>query len=83
MKNILKKNEVKNYSKLNKKDLIKKINQFINNKSGGGPGLELQAARELWHDYKQSILNSSKKLRIIRIYNRIMETFTTIYFILG
>ena len=36
LKDILKKNQVKNYSKLNKKDLIKKVNQLTNSQNGGG-----------------------------------------------
>jgi hypothetical protein len=36
LKDILKKNQVKNYSKLNKKDLIKKVNQLTNSQEGGG-----------------------------------------------
>ena len=35
---ILKKNNIKNYSKLNKKDLIKKVKHLINNQNGGSPG---------------------------------------------
>jgi hypothetical protein len=35
LKNILRDNQIKNYSKLNKKNLVKKVNQFINKQSGG------------------------------------------------
>ena len=35
LKNILHDNQIKNYSKLNKKNLVKKVNQFINKQSGG------------------------------------------------
>jgi len=34
LKNILRDNQIKNYSKLNKKDLVKKVNKLINNQSG-------------------------------------------------
>jgi hypothetical protein len=36
LRDILKKNQVKNYSKMNKKDLIKKVNQLTNSQNGGG-----------------------------------------------
>ena len=35
LRDILKKNQVKNYSKMNKKDLIKKVNQLTNSQNGG------------------------------------------------
>ena len=35
LKNILRENQVKNYSKLNKKDLIKKVNKLIKKQNGG------------------------------------------------
>jgi hypothetical protein len=35
LKNILRQNNVKNYSKLNKKDLVKKVNQLIKEQNGG------------------------------------------------
>jgi hypothetical protein len=35
LKNILRQNDVKNYSKLNKKDLVKKVNQLIRAQNGG------------------------------------------------
>jgi hypothetical protein len=36
LKSILQQNNVKNYSKLNKKDLVKKVNQLIKAQNGGG-----------------------------------------------
>jgi len=36
LKGILQQNNVKNYSKLNKKNLVKKVNQLINAQNGGG-----------------------------------------------
>jgi len=38
LKNILRENSVKNYSKLNKKDLVKKVNQLIKAQNGGKSG---------------------------------------------
>ena len=38
LKNILRENQVKNYSKLNKKDLIKKVNKWIKQQNGGQEG---------------------------------------------
>jgi hypothetical protein len=35
LKNILRENNVKNYSKLNKKNLLKKVNQLIKKQNGG------------------------------------------------
>jgi hypothetical protein len=35
LKNILRENDVKNYSKFNKKDLVKMVNQLINAQNGG------------------------------------------------
>jgi len=35
LKNILRENQVKNYSKFNKKDLVKKVNQLIKEQNGG------------------------------------------------
>ena len=35
LKNILRENQIKNYSKLNKKDLVKKVNNMLNNQNGG------------------------------------------------
>ncbi len=36
LKNILRENQVKNYSKLNKKELVKKVNLLIKQQNGGG-----------------------------------------------
>jgi hypothetical protein len=36
LKNILRENNIKNYSKLTKKDLVKKVNQLIKAQNGGG-----------------------------------------------
>jgi len=38
LKSILRENQVKNYSKLNKKDLVKKVNQLIKLQNGGNSG---------------------------------------------
>ena len=38
LKSILRENQVKNYSKLNKKDLVKKLNQLIKAQNGGNSG---------------------------------------------
>ena len=38
LKSILRENQVKNYSKLNKKDLLKKLNQLIKAQNGGNSG---------------------------------------------
>jgi hypothetical protein len=38
LKDILRQNQVKNYSKLNKKDLVKKLNQLIKAQNGGNSG---------------------------------------------
>ena len=38
LKNILRQNNVKNYSKFNKKDLVKMVNQLINAQNGGKNG---------------------------------------------
>ena len=35
LKNILRENQIKNYSKLNKKDLVKKVNKLLNSQNGG------------------------------------------------
>jgi hypothetical protein len=35
LKSILQQNNVKNYSKLNKKDLVKKVNKLLNSQNGG------------------------------------------------
>lgn len=35
LKSILRENQVKNYSKLNKKDLVKKLNQLIKEQNSG------------------------------------------------
>ena len=35
LKNILRENQIKNYSKLNKKDLVKKVNNLLNSQNGG------------------------------------------------
>ena len=38
LKNILRENQVKNYSKLNKKELVKKVNQLTREQNGGKSG---------------------------------------------
>ena len=38
LKNILRENQVKNYSNLNKKQLVKKVNQLIREQNGGKSG---------------------------------------------
>jgi hypothetical protein len=38
LKSILRENDVRNYSKLNKKDLVKKVNQLIKAQNGGKSG---------------------------------------------
>ena len=35
LKGILRENDVRNYSKLNKKDLVKKVNKLLNSQIGG------------------------------------------------
>ena len=35
LKNILRENQIKNYSKLNKKNLVKKVNKLLNSQNGG------------------------------------------------
>jgi hypothetical protein len=47
LKNILRENQVKNYSKLNKKELVKKVNQLIKAQNGGKSGKKKYKLKEL------------------------------------
>jgi hypothetical protein len=47
LKNILRENQVKNYSKLNKKELVKKVNQLTREQNGGKSGKKKYKLKEL------------------------------------
>jgi len=47
LKNILRQNQVKNYSKLNKKELVKKVNQLIKAQNGGKSGEKKYTLKDL------------------------------------
>jgi len=62
LKNILRENQVKNYSKLNKKELVKKVNQLIREQNGGKSGKRKYKLKELVgglepNELTQSLLN--------------------------
>jgi hypothetical protein len=66
LKNILRENQVKNYSKLNKKELVKKVNQLIREQNGGKSGKRKYKLKELIggedpEELEQPLSNENRK----------------------
>lgn len=78
LKNILRENQVKNYSKLNKKELVKKVNQLIKEQNGGKSDKKKYTLKELVgglesNEISKSLLsneNMAKKNEDPNIYSR-------------
>jgi len=66
LKNILRENQVKNYSKLNKKELVKKVNQLTREQNGGKSGKRKYKLKELigGQPEKESLLSNENRKRI-------------------
>jgi hypothetical protein len=60
LKNILRKNQVKNYSKLNKKELVKKVNLLIKQQNGGGKN----SKKNKKYTLRDLIGGKGKKMRV-------------------
>jgi len=69
LKGILRENQVKNYSKLNKKELVKKVNQLIREQNGGKSGKKKYKLKELFggkdpEELEQPLLSNENRKRI-------------------
>lgn len=78
LKGILRENQVKNYSNLNKKELVKKVNQLTREQNGGKSGKKKYKLKELvggleTNEISKSLLsneNMAKKNKNPNIYSR-------------
>ena len=68
LKGILRENQVKNYSKLNKKELVKKVNQLTREQNGGKSGKGKNRLKDLIggepDELKQSLLSNNHRKQI-------------------